>query len=1072
MDETVMVPNLLREPFFLPHETSVNPETTCVETCDDDADRGLPAYTGTRPTYTYQTLKTVRNEIECGAELRGEESQRPADPTELESLLRFQIWNGFVQLYSIENPLKILKRKGLFHENTDKAKSVRKHPKIHWTQLAPNKLSSDLANNGKQVDDQDKNVLVKLDIKRREVKVTLTDVLQTEDGRRYLSSCKSETNAKTQTPHKRETRWRERGFSTEHSTVRRGSNTPCKNITRFSPYKLSFPSYEKDFQLSKKVQLPAANKYNKLTNSLRQPRHAAPDGEEFCSLKKRNFSASKKCHNLLPEHTESPHAAAEMLFPVKKKESLGHTMVSPINYKQISKSVITATHTRSKTKQPGDLQVTDYQDAESEAVLTRQNTSKGGAQKFSKVMNEKEGDIKQNGKVVNEDSGVRGSVLHLSTGVAKGQLSDKEVIPKSSQMTGSADKQILGSKLMEVNYGSKLQTTEPIVLSSEEEEDREDSETQHVQAVEGNKALHVKSVQARERKKLPDAQIYYSDFNSQDSKIEASTLSVCPVMELQFSSLYIGSFSVFSNGLVKITDNRITISFKDSSGSEVKAFLATAHVRKYSVLDGLSLRDSRLAKENFLVLWLAEVQAQRLSSELSVFQPGIRPAEGSTCFVLCVLEPLNGVQGALLASIMDIVGLRHGNTELLSPLTHSDSLNILQNSRDCHMLQLLLSRAETHTHLHESAPAIKTKTSAKDSDVQPESRVYTVCQSRGQSAYSVSLAHKPKTDWTQYRHYGPARRLIQFPPPPSKGAITLTTEDLECLDSGEFLNDVIIDFYLKYLLVQKAPQASVNRAHIFSSFFYKQLTRRDNANEDSTSTPAQLRRHQRVRTWTRHVDIFKKDFLFVPVNQESHWYLVVVCFPGLEEPQYVERGGHACMHDVTENSSNDMTRSESQHDEISARSISAYGPPKTTDVCRSNEEQMMICPHQKFCSLYVEGFGAHAILQTCRYLQAEWKVKRGCHRDFSAELIVGSHCRVPLQDNSSDCGLYLLQYAESFLQDPLVHFELPLNLECWFPQQKVREKREEIRNLVLHLYRFQQGSLENDSSDEFGNTVQ
>lgn len=41
----------------------------------------------------------------------------------------------------------------------------------------------------------------------------------------------------------------------------------------------------------------------------------------------------------------------------------------------------------------------------------------------------------------------------------------------------------------------------------------------------------------------------------------------------------------------------------------------------------------------------------------------------------------------------------------------------------------------------------------------------------------------------------------------------------------------------RYLMVQKAPQASVNRSHVFSSFFYKQLTRRDNANEDSTSTP-------------------------------------------------------------------------------------------------------------------------------------------------------------------------------------------------------------------------------------------
>lgn len=40
-------------------------------------------------------------------------------------------------------------------------------------------------------------------------------------------------------------------------------------------------------------------------------------------------------------------------------------------------------------------------------------------------------------------------------------------------------------------------------------------------------------------------------------------------------------------------------------------------------------------------------------------------------------------------------------------------------------------------------------------------------------------------------------RLIQYPAPPCKGRITVTKEDLACLDGGEFLNDVIIDFYLK-----------------------------------------------------------------------------------------------------------------------------------------------------------------------------------------------------------------------------------------------------------------------------------
>lgn len=40
-------------------------------------------------------------------------------------------------------------------------------------------------------------------------------------------------------------------------------------------------------------------------------------------------------------------------------------------------------------------------------------------------------------------------------------------------------------------------------------------------------------------------------------------------------------------------------------------------------------------------------------------------------------------------------------------------------------------------------------------------------------------------------------RLIQYPAAPCKGRITVTKEDLACLKSGEFLNDVIIDFYLK-----------------------------------------------------------------------------------------------------------------------------------------------------------------------------------------------------------------------------------------------------------------------------------
>lgn len=61
------------------------------------------------------------------------------------------------------------------------------------------------------------------------------------------------------------------------------------------------------------------------------------------------------------------------------------------------------------------------------------------------------------------------------------------------------------------------------------------------------------------------------------------------------------------------------------------------------------------------------------------------------------------------------------------------------------------------------------------------------------------------------------------------------------------------------------------------------------------------------------------------------------------------------------------------------------------------------------------------------YLESEWEVRRGSSRDFGADQMQSSHCRVPLQDNSSDCGLYLLQYVESFLKvKNLIHFQWPV----------------------------------------------
>uniref|UniRef100_A0A667Y5V9 Sentrin-specific protease 7-like n=1 Tax=Myripristis murdjan TaxID=586833 RepID=A0A667Y5V9_9TELE len=278
--------------------------------------------------------------------------------------------------------------------------------------------------------------------------------------------------------------------------------------------------------------------------------------------------------------------------------------------------------------------------------------------------------------------------------------------------------------------------------------------------------------------------------------------------------------------------------------------------------------------------------------------------------------------------------------------------------------------------------------------------------------------------------------LIQYPAAPCKGRITVSREDLACLDAGEFLNDVIIDFYLKYLLLEGVGGAVAQRCHVFSSFFYKQLSRRRAAGEEDAAAPV----HQRVRTWTRHVDIFTKDFLFVPVNQEAHWYLVVICFPGLEETRFEERRP-ASARDA---GAKDAAAKDGLRPPLGApRPGAASGSASQTSAgapCILVMDSLKLSYHENVCRLLRD------------YLHVEWEVRRGTPRLFTGDSMRSCSCRVPLQDNSSDCGLYLLQYAESFLQNPVVHFELPVRLERWFPRQQVWRKREEIRRLVMKMH--------------------
>lgn len=46
--------------------------------------------------------------------------------------------------------------------------------------------------------------------------------------------------------------------------------------------------------------------------------------------------------------------------------------------------------------------------------------------------------------------------------------------------------------------------------------------------------------------------------------------------------------------------------------------------------------------------------------------------------------------------------------------------------------------------------------------------------------------------------------------------------------------------------------------------------------------------YERVVKWDEKVDIFSKDFIFIPINQSEHWFLAVICFPRLFCPVHFD----------------------------------------------------------------------------------------------------------------------------------------------------------------------------------------
>ncbi|CAK7273853.1 hypothetical protein SEPCBS119000_005870 [Sporothrix epigloea] len=98
---------------------------------------------------------------------------------------------------------------------------------------------------------------------------------------------------------------------------------------------------------------------------------------------------------------------------------------------------------------------------------------------------------------------------------------------------------------------------------------------------------------------------------------------------------------------------------------------------------------------------------------------------------------------------------------------------------------------------------------------------------------------------------------------------TVDKDDVARLDEGEFLNDNIINFYIQFLqdTLKKSDSSIAKSVYFHNTFFYEKLRPRKGREIIFDG----------VKRWTAKVELFSYDYIVVPVNENAHWWLAIIC---------------------------------------------------------------------------------------------------------------------------------------------------------------------------------------------------
>lgn len=307
--------------------------------------------------------------------------------------------------------------------------------------------------------------------------------------------------------------------------------------------------------------------------------------------------------------------------------------------------------------------------------------------------------------------------------------------------------------------------------------------------------------------------------------------------------------------------------------------------------------------------------------------------------------------------------------------------------------------------------------------------------------------------------------------------VTVTPADFERLEEGEFMNDTMVNFYLKYLhdkLADNQPETAQS-TFIFNTFFYEKLTQAGGGYES-------------VKKWTSKIDLFQMKHVIVPIHSKMHWYVAIIYnLPSILRIAQKEQAEQTAQSEQTEQQEDaqlQMDTSESATNTEDNKNdddddVALIKQPKPTDVPvrilrngktevlqpKSPKKRRIHDVEEQPCIFILDSLRASGASNSIRilkdYIVSEaWDKKQ---LKIDRDLIAGSSPRTPQQTNYCDCGVYVIHYVERFLRRPKLFAGLMVDrtghakkeLENGWGIEKLNKKREVLRNTLLRLRKRQ-----------------